>query len=101
MPEEEPTTKEKLVLKFIKELHAKDKRVRVLDLIKLVEKGTGMGHKEIMEAITGLEKKGFIRLADGQDIGVKEEREPIKYPKEIVELKTKIERLKNLIMKMT
>jgi hypothetical protein len=101
MSREELTTGEKLVLKFIKELHAKNKRVRVLDLIKFVEKGTGLGRREVMEAITGLERKGFIKLADRHDMELKEEREEAKYPREIVELKARIERLKDLVIKMT
>lgn len=98
MSKGELTTEEKIVLEFIKELHAKNKRIKVLDLIKHIEKGTEFEKMEIMEAIKGLEMKGFIKLTERHHIRAEEE---VKYPKEIIQLKAKIERLKELIIKVT
>ncbi len=101
MSKEQLTVEEKIVLNFIKEFHAKNEWVRVVDLIKLIEKGAGLGRRQVIEAITGLERKGFIRLTDRHDMGVKEGGKEAEYPKEIVELKARIKRLKDLIIKMT
>jgi len=62
------SAKEEIVLECIKELYSNDKGVKVLDLLKFVSEETGMGPSEIMETVTSLEKKGFIKLVDEMKI---------------------------------
>lgn len=97
MPEKDLTAQEKFILELIRKLYAEGKKVKVMDLVKLMDKEKGMGKRQVVEAVIGLERKGLIKLADRYE--TRAEEEEIEYPREILELKEKIERLKHLIIK--
>lgn len=97
------STAEKLILQSVKELHAKTGAAKVLDIIRFIQKGTGMKPMDIMKIIIKLEKKGLIKLIEEPEVrAVKKAKvtEP-KYPEEILDLKEKVDKLRNLLVKIS
>ncbi|RLG39905.1 MAG: hypothetical protein DRO05_07670 [Thermoproteota archaeon] len=95
------STAEKLILQSVKELHAKTGAAKVLDIIRSVQKGTGMKPMDIMEIIIELEKKGLIKLIEEPEVSKRAKVTKPKYPEEILDLKEKVDKLRDLLVRIS
>ena len=100
MPKEELSDAEKVVLESIKEFYNQVDEIKVLDLVAFIQKKTGMKPKDVVETLITVEEKGMIKLVEEEYLkDLRAEKEAVNYPEEILELKTKIDKLRSLIIR--